>query len=99
MRIARIARIILPVLTVAYPLLVYGGLRFLHPRTLALSLGAFFLARSVLRWRQGGRPPILRFVPPFAAVLFIVALAAIFNEGRFFLFVPVLINAALLVTF
>lgn len=87
------------VVAVAYPLLVYGGLRFLHPRTLALALGAFCLARGVLRWRQGGRPPILRFVLPFALVVLIVALAALFDEGRFFLFVPVLINAALLVTF
>ena len=95
----RIARIILPALAVAYPLLVYGGLRFLPPRTLALFLGAFCLARSVLRWRQGGRPPVRQFVLPVAAVSLIVALAAIFNEGRFFLFVPVLINAAVLVTF
>lgn len=94
-----IARIVLAVGAVAYPLLVYGGLRLLEPRTLALSLGAFFLARGVLRWRRGGQAPVVPLALPFALLLLIVALAAIFNEGRFFLFVPVLINAALLVTF
>lgn len=95
----RIAKILVSVAAVAYPLLVYGGLRLLEPRTLALSLGAVLVARGALRWRRGGPPPELRLVLPFIVVALIVALAALFNEGRFFLFVPVLINVALLVTF
>lgn len=81
---------------VAYPVLVYGGLQMLPPRTLAVALGVVVLLRGVTLWR-GGRPWL--FLVPVVLVSGIMALAAIFDEGRFFLFVPVLINAALLISF
>lgn len=80
----------------AYPFLVYGGLRLLEPRGLAVALGGVLLLREVVRSRNGPPAPLL---VPLILVAAVLALAAIFNEGRFFLFVPVLINAALLVSF
>jgi uncharacterized membrane protein len=80
----------------AYPFLVYGGLRFLEPRRLAMALGGVLLLREVVRSRSGSASPLLL---PLVLVAAILGLAAVFNEGRFFLFVPVLINAALLVSF
>jgi uncharacterized membrane protein len=81
---------------VAYPLLVYGGLRVLQPRWLALALGGVVLLREIPRWRSGVPSPLLL---PLALIGGILTLAIAFNEGRFFLFVPVLINAALFVSF
>ena len=84
------------VMVVGYPFLVYGGLRFVQPRWLALAVGAVLLIRELSRRRRGLPSPL---VLPVLLVGGILGLATIFNEGRFFLFVPVLINAALFVSF
>lgn len=80
----------------AYPFLVYGGLQFLAPRELAMALGGVWLLREVARWRTGQPSPLLG---PLVVIATILVLAAVFNEGRFFLFVPVLINGALFGSF
>lgn len=80
----------------AYPFLVYAGLRFLEPRMLALALGSVLVLREAGRSRGGSPSPLLL---PLVLVAAILVLAAVFNESRFFLFVPVLINGALLVSF
>ena len=90
------ARFIVPALVVGYPLLVYGGLRVLQPRWMALALGAALLTREIAGSRRGVSAPLLR---PILLVGAIFGLALVFNEGRFFLFVPVLVNLALLVSF
>jgi len=81
---------------VGYPVLVYGGLRLLEPRALALALGGALLVREAVRLRARSPSPLLG---PLALVASILALSAAFNEGRFFLFVPALISAALFVSF
>jgi uncharacterized membrane protein len=80
----------------AYPFLVYGGLSVLAPRSLAIALGGILLARAVVAMWSGRRSPLLT---PIALIGLVTTLAAIFDDGRIFLFVPVLINAALLVSF
>jgi uncharacterized membrane protein len=80
----------------AYPFLVYGGLHVLAPRTLAVALGGVLLVRALAYGGSERRSPIL---VPIVLVGAVLALAAVFNNGRFFLFVPVLINAALFVSF
>lgn len=92
----KIAKLLVAVAMIGYPLLVYGGLRLLQPRWLALALGGALLTREIGRSRQGATSP---FLVPLVLVGVILALALVFNEGRFFLFVPVLLNAALLVSF
>ena len=81
---------------VGYPFLVYGGLRLLEPRALALALAGALLVREAVRLRARSPSPLLG---PLALVASILALSAAFNEGRFFLFVPALISAALFVSF
>ena len=84
------------VVMLGYPLLVYAGLRLLHPRTLAVTLGAVLLIREIAQMRRGRPSPLLLPVLLIGGVL---VGAALLNEGRLFLFVPVLINAALLISF
>ena len=79
-----------------YPLIVYAGLRLLEPRALAVGLGLVLLLREVARSQRGHTSPLLA---PLILIGAVLALAMIFNEGRFFLFVPVLVNLALLVPF
>lgn len=88
-------RLIAPAVVIGYPLLVYGGLHVLPPRFLALVLGGALLARELAGSRRGAAPLLL----PIALLGGIFALALVFNEGRFFLFVPVLVNGALFVSF
>ena len=92
----RIAKLLVALALVGYPLLVYGGLRLLQPRWLALALGGALLLRELGRSRGGPTSPLL---VPLILVGVVLALAMVFNEGRFFRFVPVLVNVALLVSF
>ena len=93
------ARSALSLLVVAYPLMVFGGLWMLQPRVVASLLGVVLLARVVTRWRHVSRNAFRPLTPPVTAVLVVLALSALFNEGQVLLFVPVLMNLALLVTF
>lgn len=92
----KLMKAVVLVAMLAYPFLVYAGLRFLEPRMLALALGSVLVLREAGRSRGGSPSPLLL---PLVLVAAILVLAAVFNEGRFFLFVPVLINGTLLVSF
>lgn len=92
----KLAKLLFALAVAGYPFLVYGGLRLLQPRWLALALGGALLLREISRSRNGGPSPLLL---PFVLVGGVLGLAMIFNEHRFFLFVPVLINVALFVSF
>jgi uncharacterized membrane protein len=83
----------------AYPVLVYAGLSFFEPRTLALALGIAVLLRVVVVARAREGVPLGRVLLAPAAVAGVLAVTAMFNEGRVFLFVPALVNGALLVSF
>ena len=84
---------------VAYPLLVYAGLSIFEPRTLAMALGVAVVLRiGAIAWgREGVDWGRLLLAP--AAVGVVLLATAVANEGRVFLFVPALINLALLVSF
>jgi len=86
-------------LGVIYPVLVYAGLSYFQPRTLALALGTGVLARIlfVARLREGVDLGRLLLAP--VAVAAVLVVTAVLNEGRLFLFVPALVNAALLASF
>jgi uncharacterized membrane protein len=89
-------RLVVPLVVIGYPLLVYGGLQVLQPRWMALALGSALAVREITELRRGAGAPLLLPIVLLGAVL---ALALWFNEGRFFLFVPVLVNVALFVSF
>ncbi len=92
----RVAKLIVMLGVIAYPVLVYGGLRLLEPRWLALAVGAVVLVRELQHWRRGHSTPLLVPLSCMGAILLSVML---FNERRFLLFVPALFNAALFVSF
>jgi len=83
----------------AYPVLIYAGLSYFEPRTVALALGSGVLIRvvSIARAREGVSVGRLLMAPCAVAVVLVVT--AILNTGRVFLFVPALINLTLLVSF
>lgn len=91
----KVGRILVLLAVPAYPLLVYGGLRVLTPRVLALALGAAFVLRETLQARQRPSP----LLAPLVIVVAICAAAALFDDGRVFLYVPALINGVLLLSF
>lgn len=94
-----VARIVLGVGALLYPLLVYAGLRTARVRSVALVLGIFLLIRLADSWWRRDRRAALVVMVPIIAAGVVVTLAGLLNEGRLFLFVPVLVNLALLVTF
>lgn len=84
---------------VAYPFLVYVLLTLFQPRVLIVATAGMLVTRALLtrnRWRLEGAT---RVAVPLALIGLVLAVAAIFNDGRFFLFVPALVNLALLVGF
>lgn len=84
---------------IGYPFLMFASLSFFRAREVALVLGLLLAIRAFAERRRLGRRDILRVLPLVGLVGAVVLLAAIFNEGRFFLFVPALVSVALLVTF
>lgn len=93
------ARLLLPIVGLAYPFLVYFGLLALGARQIALLLLACLGLRLVLvsrdRWRAGLRASWL----PIAAVASISLATAASGEPRLLMLAPALANAALLASF
>jgi uncharacterized membrane protein len=84
--------------TVAYPLLVYLGLRLLDARELALLCAVVFIARVVAR--EPGRLRHLRpLAAPGLAVAIILGSTAVLDDGRFLLAAPSLVSLSLLLAF
>jgi uncharacterized membrane protein len=86
-------------LAVAYPFLIFAGLRWLEPRWLALLLGVSLLLRSATRWQRPSRQELQRLLAPALLVAAVLVPTLVLNDARYLLFVPVLVNAALLLAF
>ena len=84
---------------IGYPFLMFASLSFFRAREVALVLGLLLAIRAFADRRRFRREDIARVLPLVGLVAGIVLLAAIFNEGRFFLFVPALVTVALLISF
>jgi uncharacterized membrane protein len=80
-------------LTISYPLAVYFGLTRLGTRSVVVLLAFLMLAGAILQKRK------LSELKGVLAAGFVLALTAFFNEHRFLLATPVLINLGLLATF
>ncbi len=87
------------VLVAAYPLAVYFGLLHLSARSLGLVLMLLLLPGLAIKWRGARREDLWVVARVPLSVLLIVGLAALLDDRRFVLAVPVLINAALLYNF
>ena len=93
-------RILLVLLGLGYPLLVYLGLRFFEPRMVALFLAATLLLRLAMGPRRHQVLSLGKTMSfPLAMLAIAYALTFVFNNGLFFLFVPALFSAALLLSF
>ncbi len=86
-------------LTVAYPLAVYFGLSHFSVRAVGLLLLCLALPLLALRFRGTRREHLASILPVPISVIALIALSAILEDRRFMLALPVLISAALLVTF
>jgi len=86
-------------LGLAYPLLVYAGLSYFEPRSLALALGLAVAVRIAMAARGREGVDVRRLLLAPVAVGGVLALAPLSNEARVFLFVPALVNLALLASF
>ena len=93
------SRVAVGLLGLSYPLLVYVGLTRLGIREVALALVLLAAARLAFSVRadswQGRRPAIV----PLALAGAVAGLGALLDDERVFLFVPFLVNAALLFGF
>ena len=86
-------------LAVAYPVAVYLGLSRFSVRALSLLLLCLLLPMVALRLRGQRREHLTAILPVPISVIALIALSAILEDRRFMLALPVLISAALLVTF
>jgi len=92
-------RVLVSIVGLAYPLLVYAGLRFFEPRILAVAAALLLLVHAGSAWRRWRRSDVVRVAAPFVLVAAILAIVAAFNDGRILLFVPALVNGVMLVAF
>lgn len=94
--IAAIAR---GLLVVCYPVIVYVGLRYWSPRTLALATLAIVSANLFVRLSHKTRKELLTLLPATGTIVLLATLSASLNNATFILFTPALVNVSLLVTF
>lgn len=87
------------ILGLAYPIIVFLGLRYTDARTVALVLAAVFAARGLLRWQRPSAAQLRRLLPLGLGVALVLGVAAVLNDPRSLMFVPAALNAALLASF
>jgi uncharacterized membrane protein len=97
--VAKFLAVLNACLIAAYPLAVYFGLLHLSARGVGLLLMLLLLPGLAIKWRRARREDLWVVARVPLSVLALVALAALFNERRFVLALPVLINAVLLYNF
>jgi uncharacterized membrane protein len=87
------------VLVVLYPIAIWIGLTHLGPRVLGLFLVALLVPVALVRFRRASREDLGAALRVPLAILTVVALSVVFDDPRFVLAMPVLINLVLLATF
>ncbi len=96
MRSKRLAAVAFVLLAIAYPAIVYSGLKRYSPKAIALTIGAILLVRFM--WRQSGESRkrlSMMLVPP----LILCVISFIANNREFILCLPVFTSVALLCSF
>lgn len=91
---------VLRILTgLSYPFLIYAGLDLVGPRALAVVVAVILLAGGALTPTLASVAHVSWLMLAAAVLLGAAILAGLLNDGRLFLFVPVLLNGALLIAF
>src|SRR5262245_22522030 len=86
-------------IALAYPFLIYAGLNLVRPRLLATVLVLMLLCHLGVAWRRGRVREGLSTVADRAMLVVILFPAAVFDQGRLFLFAPALTNLGFLCSF
>jgi uncharacterized membrane protein len=86
-------------LVAGYPLAVYVGLTRYSARNVGLLLIGLLIPGLLIRLRGARKEDLLAVARVPLAVIAVAGLGALFDDKRFVLAMPVLINAALLATF
>ncbi|MCP4446855.1 MAG: hypothetical protein GY811_16125 [Myxococcales bacterium] len=86
-------------LVVCYPVLIYVGLRYWSPRSLALMTLALVTANLFVRMSQKTRKELMALLPATGTIVLLATLSASLNNATFILFTPALVNVSLLLTF
>lgn len=89
-------RFVVSALSLVYPLLIFFGLARFAPRSVALVLGGLIGLRWLIARRGRVRRPSAAIVAAAACGGALILLCALFDDERFLLALPVLINVALL---
>ena len=92
-------RVLFAVVGLAYPLLVYAGLSLFEPRVLVGVAAVALVVHIAAGWRRWRGEDVARAAVPVVLVAVVLATTAFLNDGRVFLFVPALVNAAMLAAF
>jgi uncharacterized membrane protein len=87
------------VMALAYPFVIYAGLNFIRPRLLATGLALVLLVHLGLAWRRGRVWEALSAVADRVMLVVVLFAAALFDEGRIFLFAPALTNLGFFCSF
>lgn len=90
---------LLVALGVGYPFLIFAGLQLLEARWIALGVAVVFLLRWISSWRSLAREDVLRVLAPGLLVGATLGLTIALNDEHALLFLPVAVNATLLVAF
>lgn len=93
----RSLRIASGLLAAAYPLLIFVGLHWLEPRWMAAGIGVTVMVRAALR--RPSSAELRRLMLPVLLVAGVLGTAFAANDARTLLFVPALVNTALLLAF
>jgi len=83
----------------AYPLLVYAGLRWFDARLIWVLVGVLALARLYVARERLPKQRRALLIPALGAAAIAVLFAARSNDPRYLFLLPALVNVALLVTF
>jgi len=94
-----VLRVVGVLVLATYPVVVYVGITRWNPRAVAVLLLLVLVPMLSLRYRNRSREHLLAVVRVPLAVLAVLILAALINDRRLILALPVVVNAVLLVHF
>lgn len=96
---AKLAAALMAILTVAYPLAVYIGLTRFSTRGVGLLLVFLLTTLALLRMRGQRREHLVVILRMPLAMIALAGLAALLDDARFMLAMPVLVNAVFFIGF
>lgn len=91
--------VVTTLLFLLYPVAIWVGLTHFSARTVGLWILALVIPAMLLRFRRAKREDLFAALRVPMVILAVVLLGVVFDDPRFVLAMPVLVNATLLLTF